>query len=361
MTGLAIRAHSPWPLFSQDEALAKHWLLNRWQEPDVNPQLLHWGLHFGLHEELKAWLRLQGERISRAQQCKLWFRLARLEGRRDAALAFLEPVTLRNGAEHLQTVKSEAGGLRIRLNGGIGDHLQDLTLIHSWSAPKQTAVILETTAARQQQLQRLIDPVPWLNILSTTCPPSEHPLTSFGFTAFAFTSDASLHYSPWLSKCSDQETTNHRLVCCWRSEGSGDALSSFLRSVSLPEVLEFYTELRSRQPGLQIVDISGWKDWERPSLLKQGIELHNPAQGDVADLQQLLCNATVVSIDTALCHLCACMALPAWVLLPRYADERWLLLRQTQHCYGQVLQFLQQEQQGSWDQTLQRLLTELNR
>lgn len=359
MTEPASSSHSPWPLFSGDEALARLWLLNRWQQPAVDPQLLHWGLHFGLHEELRAWLRQHGERISRAQQCKLWFRLARLEGRQDAALAFLDPDTLRTGAENLQKVKCEAGSLRIRLNGGIGDHLQDLALIHSWSCPTQTAVILETTAARQQQLQRLIDAVPWLQIFSTTCPPSEHPLTAFGFTALAFTSDPSLHYSPWLAKRSAQSPTTDRLVCCWRSEGSGDALSSFLRSVSLPEVLQFYEQLRTKQPQLQIVDISSWKEWERPLLLHRRIELHDPARGDVADLQQLLSNATVVSIDTALCHLCACMALPAWVLLPHYADERWLLLRQTQHCYGQSLQFLQQQQHGSWDQLLQRLLAEL--
>jgi hypothetical protein len=360
MTGPAIASHSPWPLFSQDLSLAREWLRGRWDHPDLDPQLLHWGLHLGMAEVLREWLQVHSHRISAIQQRKLWYRLSRLEGRSDAALAFLEPEALRSGGETLRHVKEEGKSLRIRLNAGIGDHLQDLALIHSWSAATRIPVILETEVSRQRQLQRLLANSPWLQLISTDCPPANHPLTSFLFTLLTAANEPSLTYKCWVDYSQAEKESPKRLVCCWRAEGSGDILSGFLRSVSLRDVLEFYQQLQAKRPHLEIVDISNWKPWEQPRLLQRGIRLHDPTDGDVAELLPLLRNSTVISIDTALCHLCACMGQVAWVLLPSFADERWQFLNQPQHCYGRFLQFLRQDCYGSWTSPLEQLLLSFN-
>ena len=56
----------------------------------------------------------------------------------------------------------------------------------------------------------------------------------------------------------------------------------------------------------------------------------------------------VVSIDTALIHLCAAMGQAADLLLPRFPDERWVELSHPEQSYGQHLSIHRSTQFGSW-------------
>ena len=351
--------HCPWPLFSNDLSLAQEWLRWRWSQTTLSTQLLHWGLNLGLQEELGTWLAIHRGRLRIGDYQKLAFRLARLRQARQPHLVFFELGQLQRGIQQLQHLHSTGQALRVRLNGGIGDHLQDLSLICSWSSETQTAVMLETEPIRVEQLAGLLSSWPRLHLAEADCPPEQHPLTSFAFAAFATASMPELTHGAWLRQ-PRLLRRRPKLVCCWRSEGRADRLSCFLRSVPLKEVLPFYRALLKRTPGLDIVDITAWRPWEQ-ALLPAEVAIHNPSQGHVAGLMNLVKGSFVVSIDTALAHLCAVMAQPAWVLLPRYADERWLELRSPRHCYGQVLTFIQQTQFGDWRREVQHALETLTK
>lgn len=351
-------SHCPWPLFCSDLPLARQWLQWRWGDPDSTAQQLHWGLSVGLNRELEEWLETHGGALSQTELCKLRFRLARLRGDEQPHLAFLSTEVLARGATKLLHAQSSGAVLRVRLNGGIGDHLQDIALLSSWSAIANTPLVLETEGSRVQQLQRLLASHPRLSLGEASGSAAEHPLTALAFSGFVKTGGWNSGYEPWLKAHRASTTNRQQLVCCWRSEGRGDALSRFLRSVDLPSVAAFYRHLLKHRPQLSILDLTAWRPWERAQL-PASVQLHDPAAGDIAELAALIGDSMVVSIDTALAHLCACMAKPAWVLLPRFADERWISLRAPETCYGAALTFIQQSNFGCWHEPLQRLLEDM--
>jgi hypothetical protein len=57
----------------------------------------------------------------------------------------------------------------------------------------------------------------------------------------------------------------------------------------------------------------------------------------------------VIGVDTAVMHLAAALAKPAWLLLPMMPDYRWLLGRADSPWYNSVRLF-RQEQRGDWNQ-----------
>jgi ADP-heptose:LPS heptosyltransferase len=62
----------------------------------------------------------------------------------------------------------------------------------------------------------------------------------------------------------------------------------------------------------------------------------------------------VVTVDTAMGHLAGALGKPAWILIPKAADWRWLLDREDSPWYPSVRLFRQQKP-GDWDGPLQRL------
>ena len=147
-----------------------------------------------------------------------------------------------------------------------------------------------------------------------------------------------------------------RLVCCWRAAGQDDRLSIHLRSLPHAVVQGFYRQLLAHGwQAQQIVDITAWKRWERAALTTLGIRRHDPATGDVHDLARLVAGAQVISIDTALVHLCAAMGQPVQLLLPLFADERWVELLAPGHSYATWVQVWRQRRYGDWAEVLSRL------
>jgi Flp pilus assembly protein TadD len=62
----------------------------------------------------------------------------------------------------------------------------------------------------------------------------------------------------------------------------------------------------------------------------------------------------VITVDTSMGHLAGAMGKPAWILIPKAADWRWLLEREDSPWYPTVRLFRQQKP-GAWEAPLERL------
>ncbi|PPQ33307.1 glycosyltransferase family 9 protein [Rhodopila globiformis] len=62
----------------------------------------------------------------------------------------------------------------------------------------------------------------------------------------------------------------------------------------------------------------------------------------------------VVTVDTSMGHLAGALGKPAWILIPKAADWRWLLEREDSPWYPSVRLF-RQPKPGDWNEPLQRL------
>ena len=81
----------------------------------------------------------------------------------------------------------------------------------------------------------------------------------------------------------------------------------------------------------------------------------NPVDLGLTGLVNLCRGSRVISIDTALIHLCAAMGHSADLLLPRFPDERWFELSNPEHNYGQHLRFHRSTHFGSWSSVMASL------
>jgi Tfp pilus assembly protein PilF len=68
----------------------------------------------------------------------------------------------------------------------------------------------------------------------------------------------------------------------------------------------------------------------------------------------------VVTVDTSMGHLAGALGKPAWILIPKAADWRWLLEREDSPWYPSVRLF-RQEKPGAWDDPIARLKLALHR
>ena len=72
-------------------------------------------------------------------------------------------------------------------------------------------------------------------------------------------------------------------------------------------------------------------------LQKHGVQCLNPREMGLHGLIQTCRNKKIITIDTALAHLCAVMGSTATLLLNYIPDERWKELHQNKNCYGKYL------------------------
>jgi hypothetical protein len=74
--------------------------------------------------------------------------------------------------------------------------------------------------------------------------------------------------------------------------------------------------------------------------------------GETAALMENL--DLIVTVDTAMGHLAGALGKPAWILIPKAADWRWMLDRDDSPWYPSVRLFRQQRP-GDWDDVLDKL------
>jgi hypothetical protein len=74
--------------------------------------------------------------------------------------------------------------------------------------------------------------------------------------------------------------------------------------------------------------------------------------GETAALMQNL--DLIITVDTSMGHLAGAMAKPAWIMIPKAADWRWMLDREDSPWYP-TLRLFRQAKPGEWDPVLDRL------
>lgn len=82
-----------------------------------------------------------------------------------------------------------------------------------------------------------------------------------------------------------------------------------------------------------------------------------PAIADFADTAALIDGLDlVITVDTAVAHLCGALGKPCWVLLPHYlTDWRWLTDRSDTPWYPGVMRLFRQQRSGDWDAVVDEL------
>lgn len=345
--------HSPWPLFCGDLALARQWLLSGWSQLERLP--FGWammGLSLGLVEESKALLAETPCRLPYPLDRQLAFRLARGAGERNPYPALIPEAVSQADQHYLEQIQANGTPLPVELVGGIGDHLELLSLVLPWAEGQRQPLLLLMTPQRQRQLRRLLVSRPGLQLGD---PPERRDavMQALNLRSLLY-GQGQVQFQAWIDPPAAQATG--QLICCWRAAGADAPHSAWCRSVPWPLVHAFYRQLMAGgRPAASIVDLSQWRPWEATALRNLGIQLINPADGDVLALAQRISGAQVLTIDTALAHLCAALGQRATVLLPHFADERWMELHRPQHCYGQVLQLHRQRRYADWASLLSEL------
>ena len=91
-----------------------------------------------------------------------------------------------------------------------------------------------------------------------------------------------------------------------------------------------------------------------------GIRIYKPESGDVLDFaDEANKHNLVVSIDTALAHLCATVGIRVELLLPKYCDERWSQLLNNESCYQYYCTARKQTDYGNWESVINKLCTDI--
>jgi ADP-heptose:LPS heptosyltransferase len=68
----------------------------------------------------------------------------------------------------------------------------------------------------------------------------------------------------------------------------------------------------------------------------------------------------VITVDTSMGHLAGALGKPAWILIPKASDWRWMLDREDSPWYPSVRLF-RQKKPGAWDEPMAKLRAELRR
>ena len=342
-------------MFSDDLELARAWIQQQMRGAARDQgQLAHWALSLGLTEVVAARLSDGAQGLSTEQQRGLAFRITRKAGASKTHQQLFTALALESLQQRWEKLSEGKDRIAIALHGGIGDYLQDISTLMNLLRIKKHRLRLHLAPERMAQFRRVLA----LN--------GEHLqisdqalLLSEGLHVvelMALLGSETLLPQTWLQPPRPR-TRNYQLLCCWRAQGQKDPFSSWSRSVPFTAVQELYQALVSSGLGPHtIVDITAWKPWETAALRQLGVHLVDPADGDVLDLAELVHSCSqVISIDTALVHLCAAMGDSVHLLLPKFYDERWVELLQSGSSYAHCCKVWRQEEFGCWKAPLQQL------
>ena len=151
-------------------------------------------------------------------------------------------------------------------------------------------------------------------------------------------------------------------VVCWRCKpDQRNPLSSFSRSIPWPVLQRFLETLQPllADTGVSLLDITAYTAPER-----RWLACHAPSVQPVADRLQCLADTQsllrgargAITVDTSLVHLAALSAEPVLLLLPLFADERWLELLEPGSVYHRWVTPLRQQGFHDWQAPLQQLM-----
>ena len=90
------------------------------------------------------------------------------------------------------------------------------------------------------------------------------------------------------------------------------------------------------------------------------IKNHNPTRGTVKDIANLIMeHSDIITIDTALAHICAAMGKKCILMLPKYYDERWEELINSESSYKRSCKIIKQREYGRWRIEIEDILKNL--
>ena len=242
----------------------------------------------------------------------------------------------------------------VSLLGGIGDHLEVISMLLEWCRMDNQELILVVTPQRKKVLRPLLETISELKLQSNVHPRAIQNMAMREWICRQF---GAIRYKEWIINKIDKHTSTQDHLFCWKARGEGNRLSAYLRSVPFRLVLNYYKTKRQIQPGTALVDISDWNSEETLTLQELGVQCHNPRDLGLNGLIRICRNKQVISIDTALAHLCAVMGKNATLLLNHIPDERWVELLRSGNCYSKYLKITQQKQFYDWEESLTSLLT----
>lgn len=314
----------------------------------------HTALSIGLRDDVANYLACQPRHHcdEHSNNDQFRFRLARMNGERNP---YKELIPNRYHSTVYSFVEDAANGqgpLTVQLLGGLGDQLEMLSLVLPWG--NRHGVPLKLVA--HDEKYRLFEPLLPNHASIEPFDPSTCPEESQGMAIRmgVFEHDPSSTYTSWIHN--ERNTPDpSQFVCCWRAVGYDNLVSAHSRSVPFHLVHSFYQRLINSKPEIQIVDITAWRSWEAKQFKQLGVHIQNPVHLGLTGLIQLCSTRRVISIDTALIHLCAAMGHAADLLLPFFPDERWFELAQAQHSYSKNLTFHHSPHFGSWSSVMASL------
>ena len=341
------QVHSTWPLFIDDLQFAQNWMRNQLSRFPMSAEVGHTALNIGLRGEVEKYLasKPRDNRVKQSIEDQFRFRLARMDGEKNPYRELIPRCHHDNVYRFVAEAANRKTPLTVRLFGGLGDQLELLSLVVPWG--RRHNVPLRLMA--EEKCCRLLKPLLPEHVRIERFNPDEcSPLAqSMAIRLGIFQHDPSSCFTSWIQTEMCTRDPN-LMVCCWRAEGHRNPLSAHSRSVPFPLVHSLYLRLMEREPQTKIVDITTWQPWEMRRFQEIGVTIQNPITLGLKGLVNLCQGRRVLSIDTALIHLCVAMGHAAELLLPYFPDERWVELSRSQHNYGQQLKIYRSTQFGSW-------------
>ena len=342
-----------WPLYCSNLDLAQQWLRGRLVNLQSPSRDLHDALSTGLIEEVKQVLHQLPRKDDHLRR-QLLYRISLIEGTENPYRILLGESGYSNAVSKWNNYLNQ-GTIDILLNGGIGDHIQQVAMIQSIDAQIKSINIF-MSHSRCLQLKDLIpDRFKLFSLTSNLNLNLIHPFEIFSACSFPLAPKPLKLNKPFINP-----PKKYNYLCCWQARGDGDLYSAFNRSIGFETVLNYYQKLieQGTNPG-KIIDITAWKDWELATLKCLGISHYDPASNNAAMLARIAHESEmIITIDTALVHLCAALNISCILLLCYFHDERWFRLINssvTPSSYTRVCNIIQQECYGDWSSVMKNL------
>ena len=143
-----------------------------------------------------------------------------------------------------------------------------------------------------------------------------------------------------------------RIGIAWR--GSATHLNDHFRSTSIESLTPLFDVSNVAFYSLQI-DEAG-QDLQRVSRAFPNVQDLSSLQSDLADTVAIVKQLDlIITVDTAILHLCAALGLPTWGLIARRCDWRWRDSERDDSPWYRSLTLFRQSKHNDWPELIGRV------
>ncbi len=340
-----------WILYSDNLELAKEYVTEEIKDQlsrnYFNVKIWHIALSLGMNSFVRDILKLCQPKKDRLYY-SLQFRLDRFYGEANPYSNLYPDYSIEEASKIIEEQVNK-GMLRVALNGGLGDQLEAISVLKPLANKVGARLELDLNENSRRIISSSLD--------RSKISVSQKIGINYSFIRFWMCNiKYEAIYSSWLTQFESNNRKDNYFLFCWQARGKGDKFSSHSRSVSFTDIMMFYKEIHSRFKNPNIVDITNWNVWERKSINKMKINEYDPLNYDMSTLSKMIDGRTVITIDTALAHLCAAKGKKAYLLLPMFPDERWEELQKKENSYGSNLTIIRQSKFNNWQNELVKVI-----